>query len=232
MKAKHAHAVALSEAFFNPNLLKETGIDPVLKYLATDLGEEIDPFVVDSVRNFLFGPPGSGGLDLVSLNIQRGRDHGLADYNATRVKFGLSAVTSFAEITSDVEVQAKLEQLYGTVDNIDLWVGGLAEDHLADSSVGPTFAAIIGDQFERLRDGDRYWYQNDLKGADLKMVSETSLADVIRRNTSITNLQDDVFRYGSEISGRVVADVNRDNKPQSAEPGLGQSGRATCRGGQ
>lgn len=213
-------AVALSDAFFNPNLLKETGIDPVLKYLATDLAEEIDPMVVDSVRNFLFGPPGSGGLDLVSLNIQRGRDHGLADYNATRVKYGLPAVKSFADITSDTDVQAKLQQLYGNVDNIDLWVGGLAEDHLPDSSVGPTFARIIGDQFERLRAGDRFWYQNDLKGADLKMVSETSLADVIRRNTSITNLQEDVFRYGSEISGRLVADQNRDLKAQAAEPGL------------
>jgi peroxidase len=213
-------AVALSEAFFNPNLLKETGIDPVLKYLATDLAEEIDPLVVDSVRNFLFGPPGSGGLDLVSLNIQRGRDHGLANYNATRVKFGLKAITSFADITSDVDVQAKLKQLYGTVDNIDLWVGGLAEDHLPDSSVGPTFARIIGDQFERLRAGDRFWYQNDLKGTDLELVSDTSLADVIRRNTTVTNLQENVFRYGSEISGRLVSDLNRDNKPQSAEPGL------------
>ncbi len=149
-------AVALSDAFFNPNLLKEIGIDPVLKYLATDRAEEIDLQVVDSVRNFLFGPPGSVGLDLVSLNIQRGRDHGLADYNATRVKYGLPAVKSFADITSDTAVQAKLQQLYGIVENIDLWVGGLAEDHLPDSSVGPTFARIIGDQFERLRAGDRF----------------------------------------------------------------------------
>ena len=81
--------MALRDAFFNSGVLIETGIGPVLKYLASDLSEEIDTQVIDDLRNFLFGPPGSGGLDLVSLNIQRGRDHGLANYNACagRVRF-------------------------------------------------------------------------------------------------------------------------------------------------
>ena len=69
--------VALSEAFFNPDLLRETGIDSILKYVASSQSQEIDNQIVDSLRNFLFGA-GEGGLDLSSLNIQRGRDHGLA----------------------------------------------------------------------------------------------------------------------------------------------------------
>jgi hypothetical protein len=71
----------LANAFFNPTVLPVTGLAPVLKYLASDRAQEIDVHVVDGVRNFLFGPPGAGGFDLPSLNIQRGRDHGLADYN-------------------------------------------------------------------------------------------------------------------------------------------------------
>ncbi len=77
-------ALPLSQAFFNPGVVEATGIDPILKYLASDRAEEVDTKVVDGLRNFLFGAPGDGGLDLASLNVQRGRDHGLADYNTTR----------------------------------------------------------------------------------------------------------------------------------------------------
>jgi peroxidase len=213
-------AVGLFDAFFNPNLLTETGIDPILKYLATDLAEEIDVQVVDSVRNQLFGPPGSGGLDLVALNIQRGRDHGLADYNATRVKYGLSPVISFSDITSDPEIQQKLTDLYGTVDNIDLWVGGIAEDHIDGASVGPTFARIIADQFNRIRAGDRFWYENTFRGSELRELQQTTLADVIRRNTTITNLQPEAFYYGSEVSGRVMSDSYRDFWSRRRESGI------------
>ncbi len=75
----------------------------------------------------------------------------LADYNTTRAAYGLPKVTSFAQITSDAAMQAKLQQLYGTVDKIDLWVGVPAEDHTPGSSVGATDRAILVDQFSRLR---------------------------------------------------------------------------------
>src|SRR5262249_53886319 len=143
----------------------------------------VDTKIVGDLRNFLFGPPGSGGLDLASLNIQRGRDHGLADYNSTRAAYGLRRVTSFAQITSDPTLQQQLQTLYGNVNNIDLWVGGLAEDHLPGASVGQTFARIIADQFARLRAGDRFWYQRDFSGAELYALDHTTLADIIRRNT-------------------------------------------------
>src|SRR5262249_2781427 len=151
--------LALADAFFNPAPLKQTGPDPVLKYLATDNAQEVDTQIVGDLRNFLFGPPGAGGFDLASLNIQRGRDHGLADYNSTRAAYGLPRVTSFTQITSNAALQAKLFSLYGNVDSIDLWVGGLAEDHVSGASVGPTFQRIIADQFQRIRDADRFWYE-------------------------------------------------------------------------
>ncbi len=212
--------VLLREAFFNPSLLAETGIDPILKYLASDPAQEIDTQVVDEVRNFLFGQPGAGGFDLASLNIQRGRDNGLADYNSTRVAYGLAPVQSFADITSDPQLQQKLAEVYGSVDNIDLWTGGLAEDHVAGASVGPLFRAIIADQFERLRDGDRFWYQRDLSTAEMKMVGHTTLADVIRRNTTTTNLQDNVFQFYNTIDGQVFFDANGNGRQDRGEQGM------------
>ncbi len=56
----------------------------------------------------------------------------------------------------DEALRRKLEEVYVSVDNIDLWVGGVAEQPLTeDSRVGPTFRCILIDQFRRLRDGDR-----------------------------------------------------------------------------
>src|SRR5262249_20606293 len=127
--------VALSEAFNNPWLLRGSGVDGILKYGASTHMEEFDNQVVDSLRNFLFVQV-AGGLDLASLNIQRGRDHGLADYNTVRAAYGLPRVTSFSQITSDPAVQAKLQSLYGNLNNIDLWVGIGAEDHAQGASVG------------------------------------------------------------------------------------------------
>ena len=212
--------VLLRDAFFNPGVLEQTGIDPILKYLASDRAEEIDTKVIDDVRNFLFGQPGQGGFDLASLNIQRGRDHGLADYNTVRAAYGLPRVHQFSEITSDPALQKQLKQLYGSVDNIDLWVGGLAEDHVPGGSVGPLFARIIADQFTRLRDGDRFWYQNQFSPAEARQIDQTTLADIIRRNSEVSNLQPDVFFLHASISGQVLNDANADGRRESVEQGL------------
>src|SRR5215475_12763065 len=53
--------LALDDAFFNPDPLKETGADPVLKYLATDNAQSVDTKIVGALRNFHFGEPGEGG---------------------------------------------------------------------------------------------------------------------------------------------------------------------------
>lgn len=195
--------VPLREAFFNPVLFDEVGVDPLLKYMVSDPSADLDTKIVDSVRNFLFGPPGAGGFDLASLNIARGRDHGLADYNTVRESFGLPRVTSFSQITRNAELAGKLEELYGSVDNVDLWVGALAEDHRRGEGVGDTLRAILVDQFSRLRSGDRYWYENQMSREEIAVVNRTSLADIIRRNSGLENIQRDSFFFRVEIAGHV-----------------------------
>jgi hypothetical protein len=185
--------VPLAEAFFNPGIVVERGVDTLFKALASLPMEEVDTQIVDTLRNFLFGPPGAGGLDLASLNIQRGRDHGLADYNTTRAAYGLPRVTSFSQITRDAQTAANLQQAYGSVDNIDLWVGLLSEDHVPGASVGPLTGRIIADQFTRLRDGDRLYYENVFRGRELQELRQTRLSAVIARNTGAANLQGNAF---------------------------------------
>ena len=191
--------IPLRNAFFNPTVFDTTlpdhqgDIDPFLKSAASGNTQEVDLQLVDDVRNFLFGPPGSGGFDLAALNIQRGRDHGLADYNKVRAAYGLRRVTSFAQISSNPATAAALEAAYGSVSNIDLWAGGLASDHTARGSLGPLFTRIIVNQFTRLRDGDRLYYEHALRGPLRDYVSRTTLSRVIRANTALTSIQPNAF---------------------------------------
>jgi len=184
----------LRDSFFAPSEIIDHGIEPILRGLSQQLCQDLDTLVVDDVRNFLFGAPGQGGFDLASLNIQRGRDHGLPSYNDTREQMGLSRAMSFDQVTSDAETQARLASIYTNTDEIDLWVGGLAEDHKPGALVGELFFHILKRQFEVLRDGDRYWYRRYLTRTELRQVRRVRLADIIRRNTRIgRELSRDVF---------------------------------------
>ena len=49
-----------------------------------------------------------------------------------------------------------------TIEDIDLYTGGLAEVPSKGAVVGPTFACLIGRQMFYYKSGDRYWYENDI----------------------------------------------------------------------
>lgn len=60
--------------------------------------------------------------------------------------------------------------------------------------VGPLLRRILGDQFRRLRDGDRFYYRHQMSRDMIKMIDQQTLATIIRRNTGLGNeLQDNVF---------------------------------------
>ncbi|PWT94896.1 MAG: hypothetical protein C5B52_19010 [Bacteroidetes bacterium] len=191
-------ALDLVEAFWNPSLLVTYQTDPFLKGFATHKQYETDTRINSVLRNFLFGNPADTtrfGIDLASLNIQRGRDHGLPDYNTVRRFYTGRAAQSFSDISSDRSVADSLKKLYGNINNVDLWIGILAEDHLPGASVGLTMHQILKAQFQHLRDGDFYFYLNDpfLPSIIRNQLMKTKLSDVLKRNTMITSYQDNVF---------------------------------------
>ena len=215
--------VPLAEDFFDPTILNGQGqpttIDPVTGLTTTNIGAVLkgdadvnaqaeDVQVINGVRNLLFNEvvPGVGfGQDLIALDIERARDNGIGSYNQVRVALGLPAVTSFAQITSNVQVQHELQEAYGNVNNIDAFEGGVAEDLVPGSNVGPLFQTIMVDQFTRLRDGDRFFYLNEQFSPSEEAILQqgNTLAKVIEANTGITNLQSDVFIFKASISGTV-----------------------------
>ena len=186
----------LRDAFFNPDAIPEVGgIEPYIKGMGVQTQQSFDSHIIDDVRNFLFGPPGAGGLDLASVNINRGRERGLPDYNSIREDFGLTKVNSFSEINSNPSVANTLENLYGSVDDIDAWVGMLSEERMGNSLFGELVLAIMTQQFRDIRDGDRYYFENDpnLTADEIAEIKSTRLYDVIMRNTDVSVMQSNVF---------------------------------------
>ena len=190
--------MSLARSFFNPSFVVEHGISAILRGLAAQPAQQVNSRVIDEVRNMLLKEPNGPAFDLAALNIQRGRDHGVGDYNTVRRAYGLAPVESIADISSDPSVQQALMHAYDDIHNLDLWTAALAEDHVPGAMVGETLQTIISDQFRRLRHGDRFWFENDpyflANPGLLDEVRSTTLADIIRRNTPIEDeIQDNVF---------------------------------------
>ena len=188
--------LTLREGFFDVSPITEGGgIAPILRGLAYNVQPENDLMYVDDLRNQMFGPPGAGGMDLCAIDTQRGRDHGIPDFNTVREAFGLARYTNWSDFTSDNATIEALNSTYPDVDSVDAFIGMLAEDHIENSALGETMHVIIKEQFERLRDGDRLYYGSEFSDlADIQdQIDNTTLADIILRNTEIERIQCNVF---------------------------------------
>ena len=222
--------LALRDTFFLPaeQFNADGGADGFLRHLGTDASQAMDARIVDGLRNFLFDPP--VGMDLAAINIQRGHDLGLGTLNETREALGLTPYTSFEQITDDAGTVAALKATFTDVDQIDLWTGGLSEKHVTGGLIGETFGKIIGDQFETLRDGDQYYYENVANGtfdaASLNEIQHTTLSDIIERVTDTEHMQANSFVFTERHASNVEAE-----NPKAPQLIIGIDGNATLTGG-
>ena len=207
--------ILVRDAFFNVDQIRDNGIEDVLRGMSQGTAQELDTQVVDDLNFFLALPTGVTGFSLPALNILRGRDHGIGSYIDVRAALlgdidpATLDVTDFSIITSDRAVQAKLASVYGTVDKVDLWVAGLAEDALPGTLMGPVFTHIIAEQFARTRAADASFGDLD-PGIDPLMraeIADVSLSDIIVRNSSVTHLQEDVFVAAARLGGDARSEV-------------------------
>ncbi|XP_070788071.1 myeloperoxidase-like, partial [Pituophis catenifer annectens] len=190
-----------NEFFATWRVIFQGGIEPILRGQIGTPAKLLrqDQLVVEGLRDRLFQQPPGPGLDLPSLNMQRGRDHGLPGYNAWRQLCGLSQPlneTELAEVLQNPQVAKKFIQHYGTPKNIDLWVGGVSEPLLRNARVGPLLACIFRKQFQNLRDGDRFWWENPgvFTPAQRQALNQATLARVICDNTYIREVPRFIFR--------------------------------------
>lgn len=184
--------ILLRDAFFNPDMLYDIGmVDEMLRGLVSTPMETLDQFITGEVTNHLFENrriPHSG-VDLIALNVQRARDHGIPSYNNYRALCNLKRATTFEDLSREMapEVIARLKRIYASVDDIDLFPGGMSERSLQGGLVGPTFACIIAIQFRQARKCDRFWYETDdpnirFTEHQLAEVRKTTLSKVICEN--------------------------------------------------
>ncbi|NXF51144.1 PERT peroxidase, partial [Oceanites oceanicus] len=194
----------LHQVFFSPwRLIKEGGLDPLLRGLLAHSAklQVQDQLLNEELTEKLFVLSNNGSLDLASLNLQRGRDHGLPGYNDWREFCGLPKLETHTDLNTVItnqNVTEKIMELYHNPSNIDVWLGGLVEDFLPGARTGPLFACIIGKQMKALRDGDRFWWENDdvFTEAQKHELKKHSLSRVICDNTGISEVPVDAFQLG------------------------------------
>ena len=199
----------LRQLFFNNTFIKTFGIEQMLLGLLGNESQTFDRQLADGILNHLFERerPRSPGLNLAALNIQRGRDHGLPGYNAFRQRCGLKNATSFSDTAKEIvnlKNRRLLSELYNDDPNLaDLWVAGLAETPVDGGIVGATFGCIIREQMKRVRDGDRFYYENSdvFSEEQLTEIKKTSFSRILCDNLkNIVSVQRDSFQTGTEYN--------------------------------
>ncbi|CAL4103592.1 unnamed protein product, partial [Meganyctiphanes norvegica] len=171
--------------------------------------------VGSALRNELFVSP--AGKDLVSINLMRGRDHGIPAYSEWRKYCALSKVNNLKRLqrVMDPGLAEEFDNIYGGgIRDMDLFSAGLAEYPITDGLLGPTFSCIIARQFSQLKHGDRFWYERKdqpkpFTPAQLSSIRQTGLASILCKVTEGLNynFQANPF-YTTNIKGNYVMDCS------------------------
>jgi len=187
----------LRDAYFFPDSVSKVGISAYLRGASVNQQNAVDAQMDEDVRTYLFNQSPAFATDLAARNMQRARDHGIARYNECRQSYGLAPCKNFACVNSDPRIVALLNEAYGTdnVTYLDPYLGGLLEKKLPGSNLGELFTVSILEQLVRIRNADRFWYQNKgvFSSSELSVLEATKLSDIIKRNTDISILPKDVF---------------------------------------
>ena len=204
--------IPLKHMFFNNTFINRYGIKHLLFGACAYESQKIDREIASGIVDHLFERPHSPGLNLIALNIQRGRDHGLPGYNEFRRICQLPDATTFQDTAEEIkskETRNILAKLYNDNPAIaDLWVAGIAETPIPGTDLGPTFTCLIKKQFAILRDGDRFFYKKGgvFSSSQLKQIRKVSMSRILCDNIKTSKnfkIQKDIFRVASTNNRRV-----------------------------
>jgi len=176
-------------------LIFQGGIDPIIRgFMNSPLKRP--QRITTQVTEQLFG-----STDLATINLQRGRDHGLPSYNSFRRLCGLSVATTFEGFAREImsaNARRIMAALYKSPDDVDFFAGAILEDPVVGGMIGPSLSCVVGPQFRRTRDGDRFYYENPgiFTRAQLAEIRKGSFARIICDNNdgTMTAVPREAFR--------------------------------------
>ncbi|NWH91667.1 DUOX2 oxidase, partial [Aegithalos caudatus] len=194
-------AVRLCNSYWSresPGLQQAEDVDNLLLGMSSQIAEREDNIVVEDLQDYWYGPLRFSRTDYVASWVQRGRDFGLPTYNQVRQHFGLKPLQNWTNLAPHLEpeVLQKIAALYANnMAGLELIPGGMLE---ADGSL---FSTIILEQFVRLRDSDRFWFENTKNGLfteeEIREIRNITFHSVLTSVTSATStdLQAHVFMW-------------------------------------
>ena len=199
----------LRDVFFDDELI-QTAFDNILMELIYRPSQSNDASMSEDVTNHLVA---AGRInDLASLNIHRGREHGLPGFCSYYRKFqapGFNCKSGWDTKYTGIPTYlwTKMQEVYDHPSDIDLFTGGISQENEEQSQLGKVFQGMIRDQFKRTMQGDRFFF-NHKKRKSLKGVGFTkkareilrarTMSGVICDTTSLTKVPTNVFRMNSE----------------------------------
>ncbi|CAL4126431.1 unnamed protein product, partial [Meganyctiphanes norvegica] len=220
--AKEKDNQPLEGNFFNITLITEDETSPssLLKGLSRCPASPIDGFVANTFTDKLFAIANDDGnffgLDLVALNIQRGRDHGIPSYRKWRKYCGLNDVKTFKKLEKVMEkpLAKEFARIYNKMDDVDIFPAALSEYPIKDGLLGETLSCLLARQFAQIKHGDRFWYERQdqpkpFTPAQLSAIRSQGLASIMCRVSEHTTygFQPDPFLV-SDYPGNGVMDCS------------------------
>ncbi|XP_050293692.1 peroxidase-like [Anthonomus grandis grandis] len=193
----------LSNNFLSPHLLERDleSFDDLTRGMCTQAMDRSDAYHTSEITSHWLRNPKTHpiGQDLKSIDIQRGRVHGLASYNEYRKLCGLPKASTFLGFLDHISLLnvLKLKYLYNSPDDVDLMVGATLEDLVPGALAGPTNLCILTKQYYKTRVADRFWYEHSESGfslPQLKQIRKASISKLICDNTNIKLMQPSGFK--------------------------------------
>ena len=213
----------LADNFFRPDsLVVSSMFTEMARGLTQQRAQSSDKRFTRALRGDLF-KAGPFGLDLIAIDIQRGRDHGLPTYAtvASHCKeISITGWDGFSQLMPTSSV-AKLRDIYSDHwQDVDLFVGMSMERRARGALVGPTSRCLITDQFLRTRYADRFFYdqagqKGSFTGTKLKEIMKASWARLLCDNVGggFDAVQPQAFIKPTNRRNTVVS-CNSDRIPQ------------------
>ncbi|XP_055540936.1 peroxidase [Wyeomyia smithii] len=186
-------ALELEDLFYKPkDLRKKEYFAHLISSVLQQNAMSLDTSYVDDMAQLLFKTRNIG-TDVLALDIQRGRDHGLSSYTSYFKLCTGKTITAWSDLAATItpEDLNTLQSAYGSVQDIDLIIGAIAEKPTPEATVGPTLACIIKDQLAHSLAADDHHHHTQRIDA---MLANYTAARFICDTAQVEQVQPNIFR--------------------------------------